>query len=142
MKALVLKWLLFSGCVSLLPFLYPCVALMNHEKFTRFGVVWERGEFLLVSITILITSLGDLVACDNHRLLKTKLFVIGCCILIVLGLCAWYGSIVESLVTGQTYAVNAVTFYSPIAFGVSIAGSLACVMLSHKPEVPKWKQHS
>lgn len=115
--------------MSLLPLMLTAITLSNHGKLERWSITWERGEFLLISATLLIAALGEMVASGNH-MIKTKICVTTIVLLMAIGLCSWYGSIVESMIMKEEYALDAVIYYSPRVFAFSLLASLACVMLS------------
>lgn len=126
----IVKWICFSGIVSLLPLVLTGVILANHEHLDSLSLTWERGEFVLIAATLLIAALGDLITSENKHMRKTKmatgLIVMFCAII----LCCWYGSIVESLIAGEKYAKAAVITYSPFFYIFSLFSSLGCLILS------------
>lgn len=123
------RWAIYGALASLLPLLFLGIALGTHGKLVELSNVWERGELILISATLLFSALGDLNA-SGGRMSHTKRWVGGICLISTVGLSVWYGAIVESLIGNQSYAKHVVSAWSPGVFLFALIMSLACVMLS------------
>jgi hypothetical protein len=135
MFARVLKWICFSGVVSLFPLCASAIAMMMHTRYHNHYALYERGELMLIAATLLTTAAGDMIFSGTHRL-KTKIFVGVITLAMLIGAWISYAIVLDCIISNQPYNRDALLVVSPWAFGIALAAGLACVMLSEEPPPP------
>ena len=130
----VLKWICFSGLVSLLPLGIAVIVLTMHNQYRDASQLYERGELMLISATLLATAMGDIMTSGFHRI-RTKVFVGAVTVALLVGTSVWYATTLESIIAAEAYNHVALLRASPWMFSFSMAAGLACVMLSEEPRL-------
>src|SRR5579863_1592711 len=66
MLAKLLKWLIFTVVVALVPFGIVALDLWDKgDNLFAWSVLWPHGELMLVSTALAADALGDLIASDR-----------------------------------------------------------------------------
>ena len=57
----ILIWLLFGVASAVLPLFLTAIVMFDHDRFVHWSDTWSRGELILISMTLLLASFGDLI---------------------------------------------------------------------------------
>jgi hypothetical protein len=118
----LVKWLLFTVIISLLPFIFTGVDLWTDGKLDhlllmyRHGeLLWPHGELLLVSIAIVADAAGGLIASGTTDRVD-KLLLAGGAVILAIGAAAWY----EKIQQPGAHVLIRIVDGSAVVFTVSI----------------------
>jgi hypothetical protein len=129
----VITWLLFGVGSAVVPLLVSGIIYANHDQLTEYSLTWEHGELVLISMTLLITAAGELLAHES-RFGLTKIFVLGLSGILILIACVWYVDVWKSLVSHEKFRQDFLKTWSPAFFFICLFNSSACIMLSKGSE--------
>jgi hypothetical protein len=94
----LLIWLLFGVCSAVLPLLLTGIIMFDHDKFKQVSDTWSGGELILISMTLLMASLGDLIVYESkYPPVKALTTVISFFLIIVAAV--WYMDVFSGLIT-------------------------------------------
>ena len=122
-------WLLFGVGSAVLPLLLSGIVIFNHGQFSEISDTWSRGELLLlVSMTLLIASLGELVVYETgFARVKALLTVISGFLIIVSAV--WYMDSFGSMISQQQFKQDFLRNWSPWFFLFALINATVCIML-------------
>ncbi len=125
----LIKWLLFSAVISVVPLFSTYIILLLHSNYTTITTIIARGELQLISVALLANGIGEVVSNDNIS--KTiKIALSGLSTILLLLISIWYGAIVSSLIAqNSTSTPQVLEFPSLIIFLVSFFISACCVVV-------------
>jgi hypothetical protein len=124
----LLIWLLFGVGSAVLPLFLSGIVIFNHGQFAGVSDTWSRGELLLVAMTLLITSLGELVVYETgFPRVKALLTVISGFLIIVSAV--WYMDSFGSMISQQRFKQDFLRHWSPWFFSFSLINATVCIML-------------
>src|ERR1700677_1427829 len=128
----LLRWVLFTVIISLLPFIFTGVDLWTDGKldgifdlYKHGSLLWPHGELLLVSIAILADAAGGLIASGTTDRFVT-LLTAGGGIIFAIGAAAWEEKIQEPV----THVLPRIVDGSAAVFGASIFIGLVSIALA------------
>jgi len=133
MSSRILKWLIFSALVSVIPLFLSGVILNDHGKLKAYSDVWSRGELFLISLIGTATAFGDLVLSKTTHTKRRMAIAASSAFLMLLATC-WYVELTSNALltlAGQPNTLQAnILGYSPWLYLCALLNGLACVMLS------------
>ena len=133
----LLRWLIFSVIVALLPFIFNSLTLLLNGTFPSIVLVCSNGDLLLVSAAISAAALGELIGNDTNKKKIAKIFAGGGCLAILILASYLYAYIANSLQSGTSLNKGMISKYSiwSLIFATLTSGS--CIVLSEMKEVEK-----
>jgi cell division protein FtsW (lipid II flippase) len=128
----LLIWLLFGVCSAVLPLVLAAIVMFDHDKFERLSDTWGHGELLLIAMTLLLASLGDLIVYESvYPKVKTLITVISFFLIIVSAV--WYMDIFGVLLSGgKAPKEEFLRKWSTWFFGFCLINATVCIMLPKK----------
>lgn len=126
-------WLLFGVASAILPLFLSGIVLFNHNKYLDLTDTWSHGELLLVSMTLLMASLGELIVYHTFYL-KVKAFITGIGFILVIICAVWYMDTFSELLSGVPTKQDFLRKWSPYFFGFCLTIATVCIMLPKEPE--------
>lgn len=125
----LIKWLLFSAVISLVPICATYVILLSSNNSPSFISLICRGELQLISVALLANGIGEIVANDTiNKIIKLLLTGVSTILLLIISI--WYGSIVSSLISSSINTTNDfLVLYTLIAFIASFVISGCCISI-------------
>jgi len=133
MHVRVLAWILFGVGSAVLPLLLAGIVLLDHDKLSSPAMTWEHGELLLISMTLLIAAVGELILAET-QLKRTKIVLVAAAGFLIRIASVWYMDVWASLISGQPFRQEFVRAASPWFFLFALFNSGACIMLSIRKE--------
>lgn len=127
MSVKLLTWLVFGVGAALLPLVLAAVVLFNHDLLKSPSATWERGELLLISMTLLIAALGELVV-NETAFKRIKIVIIASSGFLLFVSAIWYMDVWGSIILGQEFKREFLKQWSPWFFVFSLINA-ACIML-------------
>lgn len=129
-------WILFGVASAILPLVLAGIVLFNHDKFERISDAWSNGELLLISMTLLMASLGDLIVYESpFPGVKALVTVISLFLIIVSAV--WYMDIFAALLNKQSFKQEFLRSWSPWFFAFSLTNATVCIMLPKKDDTTR-----
>ncbi len=127
----LLRWMLFSVLVALIPLLLRWVALLSQYMGVSNAstLVLARGELLLISTAIAADAIGDLVA-SSQRNRSAKILAAGFCVLSLLFSALWYATNSTIIDMGGSTNARIVAVGSVVVFVVTILAGGSCKWLA------------
>lgn len=123
----LLKWLLFSVIVSVVPLFSTYIILVIYSSEPSFVSIISRGELQLISVALLANGIGDVVTSESIRKVF-QVLLIGLSTVFLLVISIWYGAITSILISGtSTTTYQSLEYPTLIAFLVSFFISACCV---------------
>ena len=127
----LLIWLLFGVCSAVLPLLLVGIIMVDHEKLKYLSDTWSNGELILISMTLLFASLGDLIVYESkYPPVKALATVISFFLIIVAAV--WYMDVFSGIITGARLKDGFLRTWSPWFFAFSLTTATVCIMLPKK----------
>jgi len=128
----LLIWLLFGVGSAVLPLLLTGIIMFDHDKFKQVSDTWSGGELILISMTLLMASLGDLIVYESkYPPVKALITVISFFLIIVAAV--WYMDVFSGLITvGRSLKEDFLRVWSPWFFAFSLTTATVCIMLPKK----------
>jgi hypothetical protein len=127
----LLRWILFSVFVSLIPLLLHWVVLLGQEK--PLSGVWTavlaHGELLLISTAIAADAIGDMVA-SGLRNEVGKVLAGGGCVLSLLFAALWYATNATMMDMGQPVKAQIMAEGSVAIFVMTVLAGGSCKWLA------------
>lgn len=124
----LLIWLLFGVASAVLPLFLTGIIMFDHGRFLHWSDTWARGELILVSMTLLLASLGDLIVYGTP-FPKVKALTIVLSFFVIIISAVWYMDIFGGLLDGQIYRQEFVRNWSPGFFAFSLTIATVCLIL-------------
>lgn len=129
----LVKWIVFSVFIGLLPFFWNALRLLTQGESLSLPILFARGEILLTGAALVAGALGDLLASQREvdtwdRVLY--LICVGGCMILLMTTSFWFADISGYLLSGQSYEAELVAVGSPVLFGLCLAVSLRCLLLA------------
>jgi len=123
----ILKWLIFTVIVSLIPFGMVALSLWSGDKPLSLAVLWPHGELLLVATALAADGIGDLIP-TNPTASRAKIVTAGMCIIILIVAGLWY-----ALIQGHPeYRLSKISKGSMVIFGSTVLACMCCKILAEK----------
>jgi hypothetical protein len=136
MSLRLLIWLLFGVASAVLPLLLVGMVMFNHEQFQRVSDTWSRGELLLISMTLLMTALGDLIVYEtDFPRVKALITVISFFLIIVSAV--WYMDSFGRMLSNQPFKQPFLRDWSPWFFVFSLINATVCIMLPKRSDTTR-----
>ena len=124
----ILIWLLFGAASAILPLFLTAIVMFDHGRFVQWSDTWSRGELILISMTLLLASFGDLIVYGTP-FPKVRAFITLISIFLIIVAAVWYMDIFGGLLDGLTYKQEFLRYWSPWFFAFSLTSAAVCVML-------------
>ena len=124
----ILIWLLFGVASAILPLFLTAIVMFDHGRFAHWSDTWSRGELILISMTLLLASLGDLVVYGTPYPKAKALLTVAAFFLIIIA-AVWYMDVFGGLLGGQVYKQEFLRHWSPWLFTLSLTSAAFCIML-------------
>lgn len=125
----LILWILFGVGSAVLPLLLTGIVMFDHGKYHTVSDTWSGGELLLVSMTLMMASLGELIAYES-KYPQVKAFISAIALFLIVVSAVWYmdtfGSIMAGGVRPQEPFLRA---WSLSFFGFCLTTATVCVML-------------
>jgi hypothetical protein len=123
----LLKWLLFSAIVSVVPLFSTYIILIIYSSKPSFVSIISRGELQLISVALLANGIGEVVTSGSIRKVF-QILLAGVSTVFLLIISIWYGAITSLLISGNpTGSYQSLEYPTLIAFLVSFFISACCV---------------
>lgn len=123
----IIKWLIFSVVLALLPFAFNYLRLSSRSIDPTFINIFGNGELLLVAAGIAAAAVGDLIGSGSgHKI--AKLFAGGGSV-VVLCLASLHFADVASLKNSPTFDADVVVVSSMWFFIFAIISGAGCISL-------------
>jgi hypothetical protein len=124
----ILIWLLFGVASAVLPLFLTAVVMFDHGRLAHWSDTWSHGELILVSMTLLLASLGDLIVYDTKFRMTKALTTFTSFFMIIIS-AVWYMDLFAGLLDGQVYKQEVLRHLSPVFFLSSLTVAAVCVIL-------------
>ncbi len=122
-------WVLFGACSAVLPLVLIGIVMFDHDKLVEISDTWSHGELLLIAMTLLMASLGDLIVYESV-FPKIKALIIIISIFLIIVSAVWYSDSFSGMLTGGKPLKGAfLRKWSPWFFGFSLINASVCIML-------------
>jgi hypothetical protein len=128
MSIRLLIWLLFGVASAVLPLLLAGIVIFNHGQFSSVSDTWSHGELLLVSMTLLMASLGDLIVYETD-FPRVKAFVTVISLFLIIVSAVWYMDSFGNVISHQQFKQEFLRSWSPWFFLFSLINATVCIML-------------
>ncbi|MFZ5911684.1 MAG: hypothetical protein ACOYYU_16855 [Chloroflexota bacterium] len=126
----LVKWVIFSVIVSLLPLFINLLLLYLNGIYLTIAYFSPHGELLLISVTICAIAIGDVIG-TGKKYLALKLLAAGGCVLILIFSSSIFAILsLGSIIPENSATASAITDFSLITFLFSLLTSSGCVYLS------------
>jgi hypothetical protein len=129
----LVKWGIWTVGISLVSIGWCMLLLRNHKLLDRLSAPWARGELLLIAVTIVGSSVGDLLTARGRNI-PMRPHLAGAAILFLLITAGWYIDVLSCVSSYQWYDDELVRHRSPYMLGLSLLIGGACVMLSKEAQ--------
>lgn len=128
----VLIWLVFTVCISIVPFPISWIAAATQDQPMSLALVGGHGEFLLVAVAIQAAGIGDLLRCRMARHGTLWVGLMGAGFLEVVA-AVWYFADVSGIVrTGGHLDTKVVAVISSLLLLAAILVGASCVVLAER----------
>ena len=124
----ILIWLLFGVASAILPLFLTAVVMFDHGRLVQWSDTWSHGELILVSMTLLLSTAGDLIVYDTKFPLTKALTTFASFFMIIIS-AVWYMDLFTGLLIGQVYKQDMLRHLSPGFFLFSLTVAAVCVIL-------------
>lgn len=135
----MLKWLIFSVLIALLPILFNVLFAVSFGGDLSAARLLGRGELLLIAVGLCATALGDVLFANGSfmharpRLWRAlRLVVGGTCVLVIAASSFYYALASERYSQGLQAREQAVVVISTISYLTAVICSAVSVWLSEK----------
>ncbi len=123
----ILKWLVFTVAVSLVPFGMVALSLWSGDKPLSLGALWPHGELLLVATALAADGVGDLIP-TNPTASRAKIVAAGMCVIILVVAALWY-----ALIQGHPeFKLSKISKGSMTIFASTVIACMCCKILAEK----------
>lgn len=122
----MLKWLLFSVLIALLPIMFNWIILVSRSSPSSLQDVIKQGELLLVIAALTASGLGEIIASGSYMAIG-KIFASGGCVIILI-----FASLYYSYVSTTNYVLDSsiVSLTSLWLYVFAVISSGSCVALA------------
>jgi hypothetical protein len=124
----VIRWLLFSVLIALLPLGFNAISLFTRGISVDLVNLVSRGELLLISTAICAAAVGELVP-TGPALRISKIIVVGSTVIILIAASYYFADISAGYRLGEKMDFNVIRDISLIAFISSVVSGALCVIL-------------
>lgn len=130
----LVRWLIFSVVIALLPLAFNLLNIISQENTISFYLIFSHGELLLVSAAITATAIGELVASGKNKAIA-KLISGGCCTVDLIVASYWFSLISTSISMSIPVNSKMVAQGSIAIFLFSVLASGSCIALSEESQI-------
>lgn len=135
----MIKWLIFSVLIALLPILFNLLFAMTYGGEIALTRLLGRGELLLIAVGLCATALGDVLFANGSftrsrpRLWRAlRLVVGGACVLVIAASSFYYALASERYSQGLQAREEAVLVISSICYATAVICSGISVWLTER----------
>jgi len=125
--AKLIKWLIFSVALALLPLAFNYLHLLSHTKVPTLEALLGQGELLLIAAGISAAAIGSLIGSGTDWFLAKILAGGGS--VFVLGLASLYYADVSAVHSDAQLDLHVVVTSSAWFFRFAVAAGAACVAM-------------
>lgn len=133
----LIRWIIFSVVIALLPILVNWVFLWLRRKATTFENLTGRGELLLIAAAMAASAIGEVIPIGQTAIVPTghfiaiaKFIAVGLCVAIVLISSVCFGDISSALISNQYRDPHRVSILSVCLYCSALISSAACIVFS------------
>jgi hypothetical protein len=123
----LLKWLIFSVLLALLPLAYNCLHVLTRNGSLSLASLLGKGELLLIAASISAAAVGSLIGGSKDSLILK--FVAGGGSVLLLGLTSLYYVDITLPAPGEILNAAVISWTSLAIFGLSVIAGAGCVAL-------------
>lgn len=124
-----LRWVFFSFVLSLSPLFIQMGILAIKKSYSSFPMLIQNGELLLISATMCIGGIGELVRTGNNYD-QLKLSVLALSIIAAFFATAFFGAVAAFAVTKDPIDYDMVVILSFWIYGASVILSVSDALLA------------
>ena len=125
----IIRWLLFSVVISLIPFIFSYFKSILRGNIINLTILIERGELLLISTTIMAAAFGQYIT-SKLTIGLPEILLSGSSIFFIILSSLLYAEISTASSNGEQLEHNMVYTLSIVFFGVSLLISGSCIAFS------------
>lgn len=122
----LLKWLLFSVIVSIVPLFSIYIILHLNSTNPSLISLISRGELQLISVALLANGIGEIVASNSVKKIF-QILLAGLSTVLLLIISIWYGAIANILISGKA-ANSSMEYPTLITFIIAFFVSGLCIL--------------
>ena len=126
----VIRWLIFSVLIALLPIGFNYLSMKTKSIPTSLEIICAQGELLIVSAALNAAALGELFGSGPASLMIAKIIAGGVCVIILLLTSLWFADIAATILLNKPLDANIIMKGSLFAFFGTVAASGSSVALS------------
>jgi hypothetical protein len=130
----LLIWLVFGVGSAVLPLFLSGLIIFDRGLFSSVSDTWSRGELVLISMTLLIAALGDLVVYAAEFPKVKALMTITSGFLILVS-AVWYMDVFGNIISRQRFKEDFLRHWSPLFFIFALINATVCIMLPKKDRI-------
>ena len=129
MSEKLVRWLMFSVVLALIPIAFETLSLLTRGKSATVGQMLEHGELYLVATGLCATATGELFG-SGERLPRKKIICGGATIIVLLFAALCFADVSAAQIGGGAVEVDVVRNLSLLLLGCAVLSSAACVKLA------------
>ena len=125
----LLKWLIFSVVIALLPIIFYSLQLLTRGLSPTLELVTSKGELLLISTAMAAGALGELITSQSDKKIF-KIIAGGGSVIILLICSLYYADVASCILTNQAIQAEVVSRISIIGYCFSFISSGSCIFIA------------
>ena len=125
MRTRLIRWLIFSVVVSLVPLLLAYASDQTRGGTPTLVSILSKGDLLLISTALAAAAIGDLLPAAQAMPVRAMLAGGGCVVSVLFG-----SSYYAAIVTGSVARPDLVADYSVALFGMTLLSGASCVLMA------------